>query len=150
MQKHQSETVHDNHKQILLTVIESYYNYYCNNQTKKESNDCDFLFDVIYKLADDYLKLPEGKLVHSKGKKKILKWMNILNSRQIISSQITSTDESITHQYTIIDINTKIKSITLSDLIDSDHLIEDVRVNKELFAKIKEKYCYSFVYITTL
>ena len=45
MQKHQSETVPDNHKQVLLTVIESYYNY---NNTHSNNNDNELLFDAVY------------------------------------------------------------------------------------------------------
>ena len=72
--------------------------------------------------------------------------MDILNSRNTISSQVTTSanttnaNESTTQQYVVIDINTKMKTITLSDLIDTDHLIEDIKINKDLFIKIKEKY----------
>ena len=56
MQKHQSQTVPDNHKQLLLTTLELYYNYLKNQNFEEKCYDA--VHDAVYKLADDYLKLP--------------------------------------------------------------------------------------------
>lgn len=143
MQKHQTQTVPDNHKQQLLTTLELYYNYLRNQHVNE--NCYEALYDAVYKLADDYLKLPEGKLVHSKGKKKILKWMDILNGQNDSNhtnnlNTTTNTDTSELECYTVIDVTAKTKTITLSECDNSDHIIEDVKLDKELFRKVHSAY----------
>lgn len=143
MQKHQTQIVPDNHKQKLLSTLELYYTYL--NSLKRNDISYDALHDVIYKLADDYLKLPEGKLVHSKGKKKILKWIDTLigktkgdTSGNNYSAANKDSLENVC--YTVVDVNLEAHTVTLSEFDSCENIIEGIDVELELFRKIHLSY----------
>lgn len=107
LQKHQNEIINDNMKIKLFTIIEMYYRYSLSiimsnnnkvnnnsssvtiNKTKNNIKDDDgsnndnnahLLSDIILSLLTTYLQLPEGKLLNSKDKKKILSWLQNYNN----------------------------------------------------------------------
>jgi hypothetical protein len=124
LQKHQNETINDNMKIKLFTIIEMYYRYSLSiimtknykvdnnsssvsiNKTKNNIKDqviltttitttttnnngddgsnndncAELLSDIILSLLTTYLQLPEGKLLNSKDKKKILLWLQSYNN----------------------------------------------------------------------
>lgn len=138
LQKHQSEVVPDNHKQILLTIIENYYNYYL--QKRKDST---VLLDVVTLLVDDCLKLPEGKLINSKGKKRALKWIEILHSPTTSDGRVGSssnTNRIDIHStfsattttnpiYIVISIQEHNKSISVMDESSGESVIDNISIS---------------------
>jgi len=147
LQKHQSEIIPDNHKQLLLTTIESYYNYYSQNRDS-------LLLDAVMLLVDDCLKLPEGKLINSKGKKRALKWIDVLHSYQ--SSSSTAGDciglvngstssgsiaSSTTSQsYIVISLQQHNKSISVMDEETGEKVIENIIVSSMTQWKALKKH----------
>lgn len=132
LQKHQSEIIPDNHKQILLGVIESYYTYYCSSIQNREAT----LLDAVSLLVDDCLKLPEGKLINSKGKKKALKWIDTLNSLQSTDGNASSTDRKLaadtssttSESFIVISLQQHNKSISVMDEETGERVIENIPV----------------------
>ncbi len=68
--KHQHESVADGSKGKLLSIIQSQY---------KLVDKFEDLRQPVHQLIDDFLKLPEGKLVTAKGKQMGLKWLQSLD-----------------------------------------------------------------------
>lgn len=72
LQKHQNEVVPDGSKTKLFGVIDLFYRFSC--VIDKNSS----LFEGISDLLSDYLQIPEGKLLSSKDKKKVLNWVETM------------------------------------------------------------------------
>jgi hypothetical protein len=69
--KHQQETVPDGDKAKLLATLQFYYKLV----TGPDFGD---VKEAVFQLLDDFLKLPEGKLVTAKGKQGVLRWQEVL------------------------------------------------------------------------
>lgn len=72
--KHQHEAVNDGSKGKLLWVMQFYYKL----ATERDRDGSGELNRLVCNLIDDFLKLPEGKLVTAKGKQGALRWLEQL------------------------------------------------------------------------
>ena len=153
IQKHQSETIPDNHKQIQFATIESYYNYYILTKDP-------VLLDPVTLLVDDCLKLPEGKLTNSKNKKKALKWLGTLNVGDSVtktasgSSSSSSASSSApygagvaegcddnTRRYVVIEVREHNRTISVVDEeTRGEHVIDEVHVTSATQWKALKKH----------
>jgi hypothetical protein len=132
IQKHQNGIVPDSHKQILLSIIESYVQLLL-----KEQNN--LLIDIIINLVDDYLKLPEGKLVNSKGKKKALKWLEILAGIQN-NSDTENLNVQSPIRYLVIDMDQESKKLTVVNEKDQDIILDNISLQIEVFNEIYQQF----------
>ncbi len=132
--KHQSDVLNDGYKDKLVQCVEMVYKF--------KPDDPEFI-DIQIALVDDILKLPEGKLVNSKGKKKVLKWMESLTSLQKDCSH-NSPNENRGRQQTwmVAEIDPATKTMTLiSPHQESDGLIENIpALNDPLFQMITDLF----------
>lgn len=140
LQKHQTEAVPDNHKQILFSVIESYYNFFM--QTKNVE-----VLDATTSLVDSSLKLPEGKLINAKSKKKALKWLdnlsfaqNTTTSKSTKSKSSNDTQLSADFRYVLLDISEADSTVCVMELEASQSIQENISISTELLSKVKENF----------
>ena len=114
--KHQDETIPDGSKAKIVMILEK-YNRLAAHATKLRSS--------VVNLFSDYLQLPEGKLVSSKDKARVLTWLNnIDSSSEIIQSQAS---ENLT-KWTVEVLNMKMQTISLLNENDVELWKEDFRL----------------------
>lgn len=120
LQKHQNESVPDNIKVKLMSIVDSYYRFgLSNNNSNLE------LKETILNLFSTYLQLPEGKLVSSKDKKKVLNWISEYN---------TTIDDN---SYNIKQNNKMISIWSIEEIIDNKLITILNKDNNEMW---KENY----------
>ena len=68
--KHQGTSLPDGQKQKIMTCVQTYHKF-----AKGPPKRAPKTVELVHKLVDDLLKLPEGKLVSAKAKKLALKWL---------------------------------------------------------------------------
>ena len=73
LQKHQGEAMPEASKARLFGVLQKYHKVATTTTSQP-------MKDAITATIEDYLKLPEGKLVSSKSKQQALKWLTALGS----------------------------------------------------------------------
>lgn len=126
LQKHQEETVTDGAKTKLVSVVQEYYKIGLREVSVR---------DAVYALVDDYLKLPEGKLVTSKAKQSCLRWLDALNGANNAGDGVSA---STTTKYMVADIDEHGKLLLMSPNPNSEEFIEDYEVrNSDTGRKIK-------------
>jgi len=88
-----NKTKNDMKDQVILTTTITTTTTTNNSGDDGSNNDnnAHLLSDIILSLLTTYLQLPEGKLLNSKDKKKILLWLQSYNNNGIIGS---SRDDS--------------------------------------------------------
>lgn len=126
MQKHQDESVPDSAKSKLLVVINKYKSMASNPE----------LTDVVYSLVEDYLKLPEGKLLSSKDKQGCLRW---LQSTAGGESDSTHDDSNVsatsTARYIVGDITDNNLLLLMSPDPNVGDVLEDVKVGDSVLER---------------
>lgn len=130
LQKHQNEIVSDGLKTKLFQTIDSYYRY-CTNEKNVAIHE-----DDISTLLGDYLQLPEGKLLSSKDKRKVLSWHQSLagckNTGKVAASGV--------RKWSVIDINSKNELTMMSDENGDDMMEGFVVEDSQKFARIAEMF----------
>lgn len=129
------EYVHDllcvySAKEQLLAVIEMIYRYVPRDESLME--------DAISAIVADYLKLPEGKLVSGKAKKKVMKWADQLTARANArdAGGAVETVSSAACHWMVADISGTSLSLMQTD-VESEDVLEDIEVrDAALLAKI--------------
>lgn len=77
MLKHQAEIIPDSSKTKLQSIMFLFFS------CPLSINATESILNEKINLLADYLKMPEGKLVTSKSKKKVMKWLDELNNTVI-------------------------------------------------------------------
>ncbi len=143
LQKHQNEVLQDSMKTKLLQCIEMYY--------RKVFHRREGLLDPVTELLGCYLQLPEGKLLSSKDKRKVLQWINSLSCLESgdslseglsINSPVVNTNGFISSTWIVQSVdynnNKNVSTLTLLN-VDNDELWkEDVVVEIDLLNRIAE------------
>lgn len=106
LQKHQSECVPDNSKQKLFTIFEICYRFQLQDSNLSES---------IHALFSDSLALPEGKLLTSKSKKKLLSWLH----EPTISRDAIENENNSQGKWILVDISENYMMSIVSEGDDS-------------------------------
>lgn len=122
LQKHQYEVVPDGAKSKLLQVLTVYYKY--NQQLITERKEV--VGEKLIELFSDYLQLPEGKLLSSKDKRKVLQWqtnfsLGIPPSEPIPESEI----------FVVQDVNEDERLVTVQSTLDQIKWLENIIVDSE-------------------
>ena len=126
LHKHQNEIIDSNTQTKLLMIVEKYVKY---------GSATSVLKDTIAELVGLLLSLPEGKLVTSKSKKKVLIWYDSLCTEDSQPQKVDGKPE----KFTVIDINADERTLVL--LSDSDHFVENVKTDSSsLFDEIVAKF----------
>lgn len=112
--KHQYEAVADGDKGKLLSILQHYYKI----ATERDTDD---LKEIVFKVLDDFLKLPEGKLVSAKGKQGALRWLQTLE--RILNPDAVSARPVSTVRYGVADIADD-GAVMLMDL-STNNVLED-------------------------
>ena len=118
MQKHQDESVPDSSKTKLMSAITKY---------RAATSVCIDLEENVYMLLDDFLKMPEGKLVSSRDKTVVLKWLQAMSGDQGGVEQKDSDDNS-TASYIVGDINDDNTLLLMSPDPNQGDILENVIV----------------------
>ncbi len=140
LQKHQNEVLQDSIKTKLLQCIEMYY--------RKVFHRHESLVDPVTDLLGCYLQLPEGKLLSSKDKRKVLQWINSLSSLGSGdslpkgSSSNSSPARVVSSTWIVQSVdynnNKNISTLTLLNAENDELWKEDVAVEVDLVDKIAE------------
>jgi hypothetical protein len=128
LHKHQNEIIDSNTQTKLLMIVEKYVKY---------GSATSVLKDAIAELVGLLLSLPEGKLVTSKSKKKVLIWYDSLCTEDSQPQELDGKPE----KFTVIDINADERTLVLLSEADSDHFVENVKTDSSsLFDEIAAKF----------
>jgi hypothetical protein len=129
IQKHQSEMITPNSQAKLLTLVERYYLF---SLTVQE----DALKEAIFGLVADLLTLPEGKLISSKSKKKVLGWYDSLTA----SSTKGGSKQPVLQEWQVVDVSDSGK-LTLMNPDCNEDILEDFELQPvDIATKIKDKF----------
>eukprot|EP01039_Chlorochromonas_danica_P006185 gene6185-6820_t len=119
LQKHQNESLPDAAKGKLLTILEK-YNRAQGYFAAIRSN--------VQNLFNDYLQMPEGKLVNAKNKSKVLIWSQNMtdddNDQEEGKEKEVIRQETLS-QWTVESIDKKKKTLTLLNVENPDLWKED-------------------------
>lgn len=127
--KHQDETIPDNGKAKLLSILDKY------NRAMTYFIE---ITDNVISLYEDYLQLPEGKLLSSKDKMKVMTWLNNANisnnnNNDEIKEQIMSNITS----WFVEEINESSHTITLLNCDNMELWKENFIVDESTMMQIK-------------
>lgn len=130
LQKHQYESVPDGSKSKLFQTLEIYYSVaICSDKSITEE-----LKNVVGALLNDYLQLPEGKLLGAKDKRKVLNWSMSLGSENLVNPPIAKNS---VREYFVLSYD---RGFTLLNPQDDEEWIENVgAINRDLETEIIEK-----------
>lgn len=139
MQKHQNEVISDNIKGKLFTVVEMYYRYslsvsVVNNDQHDNKIDVQKITDITSALLSTYLQLPEGKLLNSKDKRKVLTWLQSYNNNidhTDINGVVTGSSRSVRNVWSVEEIHDD-HTVTLlhkdnNELWKEDYVITNIQ-----------------------
>mmetsp|Transcript_3702 Transcript_3702/g.3839 ORF Transcript_3702/g.3839 Transcript_3702/m.3839 type:complete len:164 (+) Transcript_3702:104-595(+) len=112
-----------------MMIAEKYYIYLSSSSTLPES-----VIDLISNLLSDMMAIPEGKLISSKAKSRLLKWSQSLQSD--ITSTSSNNNNSNTNnnsrrtEWIVADIHEETgKQLTLMSAdVDSSDILEYINV----------------------
>lgn len=129
LQKHQNETLPENSKGKLMSVLQVYY------KLRERLMEVDYI-NILEGLIDDYLKLPEGKLTTSKSKHICLNWLDELKrietNEEMKESGIVIVDREQIKRYIVADINDDHTLVLMSPDPNSDEMMENARIKEEI------------------
>eukprot|EP00759_Apiculatamorpha_spiralis_P042118 PhF_6_TR40408/c2_g1_i5/m.60221 len=123
--KHQDESIPEGAKQKLFTIIQSLYKVASNTSPPPTP----LTLESIHKVLETYLQVPEGKLVSSKAKQSVLKWLEALRGMAASQPGGSAIPVVPTKRYLITDVsqNTKTKTTTVSVVdLETNEDIEDL------------------------
>lgn len=124
LMKHQNEVMTDAMKAKLLQTV-SLYHRLASASSHAESG----FTNAITALLSDYLMMPEGKLVSSKDKKKVMNWLESSGSNASTAFCDTEKEsEDAPSLWTIQDVNEEQRTVTLLNIDNEDKWLEDVLV----------------------
>jgi hypothetical protein len=123
--KHQEDSLPDGGKNKLLQTIQGYAKL---PFVDGSSTSCK---DAALALVDDLLKLPEGKLVNSKGKSAALKWFSALSCDTRNKQDL----KAVVEFWDVADVDHNKVCLVLGDIVR-----EDVEVSDALLSTIKTLY----------
>jgi hypothetical protein len=103
------------------------------------SNDSEFM-DAVSSLLDDYLKLPEGKLVSSKTKMSCLSWLRSLESKMYAIDDAIDIACSQSQRYVVADINDDDTLLLMSPDPNCTDFVEDMTVDPIILADIRNQF----------
>ena len=118
--KHQDDSVPDGSKVKIMIILEKY------NRLSAQMHG---LRDSIFSLFSDFLQLPEGKLVTSKDKSRVLVWLN--NFSDDNDKDVVPPVTSVLSYWTVEAIDSKNHSITLLNESDAELWKENFIFNDE-------------------
>ena len=101
MIKHQSESVGDGSKNRLLSVVELFFRYIPRDTSSEATVQ---LTEAKSALISDYLKLPEGKLVNSKLKRRALSWIEQLSTQSNEEPAVQDCEYELGQRWMVADI----------------------------------------------
>jgi hypothetical protein len=116
LQKHQYDTLADGGKTKLLQIL-IICQRYCQSLSGEERVNFE---EFVTSLFSDYLQLPEGKLVSSKDKKKVMLWLQNLGAHESESSKKIKGREIIC---IVIDINEESQEV-IGQSEENDEIFE--------------------------
>ena len=100
--KHQSESIPDGAKGTILTIMEKY------NRASGYWLD---IRPAVSELFSTFLQLPEGKLLSTKGKNKVLVWLNNMTNQDLIDDE-NEVNTEVLSKWTVESINTEKSAVT--------------------------------------
>lgn len=122
--KHQDEVLPDSAKTKLLSVMEKY------NRAQAYFTD---VRGAVQSLFEAYLQMPEGKLVSSSNKNKVLTWLqNMASSDDADSADNHSSSRSVTSSWTVESIDEAKGTASLVSTANPDEWREDFPVGKDI------------------
>lgn len=129
IQKHQSESVPDTAKQQLLSTVELFHNF-ANDRTQslQSEKSVTSVGNLVGDLVSDLLKIPEGKLITSKGKRRAMKWVS--SGEQNRKSGNMKDEESLVTKWSVVDLDEESGTTTLM-AIDGGNIKENFHVDDE-------------------
>jgi len=135
--KHQDAAVPDGAKGQIFTILEKYQR--CSSQVYPE------IEPALYVLFSDYLQLPEGKLLSSKHKQRVLKWVQQMDLDKASAGAAETVEEMVARQrktlttWTVESIDERKRQVTLLSTADAEEWKEDFEVtNKSHFQHLLE------------
>lgn len=135
--KHQDNVVPDAAKGQIFTILEKYQR--CSTQVYPE------ITPAVYTLYSDFLQLPEGKLVSSKSKQRVLKWLQQMDSDAADANTAESVEAMVARQentlstWSVEGINEKKRCVTLLSTDDAEVWKENFEVTTQVhFARLLE------------
>lgn len=131
LQKHQNEVVIDSIKEKLLLTLEAYYKYFHVNHNEE------FIKDSVEELLSDFLQFPEGKLLSSKSKKKVLGWINIIRKSNLDES---NKNVKKTKKYSVENVNCNSQVDLLSIDDPEDWLVDFLVEDRSIFEQIEGNF----------
>ena len=129
--KHQHEAVADGDKGKLLSILQHYYKI--ATERGPDSND---LKEMVFKVLDDFLKLPEGKLVSAKGKQGALRWLQTLE--RVLNPDAVTARPVSTMRYGVADIAGN-GAVSLMDLSTNNVLDDPLVISDNEFLPLLER-----------
>lgn len=132
MQKHQDESIPDSSKAKLLAVINKYKSMVSHPE----------LNESVFELVEDYLKLPEGKLLSSRDKQGCLRWLQSANSGDADKSHEEAKSAAVmTARYIVGDISDGNLLLLMSPDPNVGDVLEDIKVeDSELERRILDSF----------
>jgi hypothetical protein len=127
--KHQDEAVPESCKSKLLSTMQLYYKHAVRNPDATDAVTC---------TLDDFMKLPEGKLVNSKGKQSCLGWYGALTVDKNI---LVNECGVLVKKYMVADIVNGNNLTLMSVDPNSSEVIENlILTNSEILDEIKSGF----------
>lgn len=128
--KHQDEAVPDGSKGKIAAILEKY------------NRASGYLADIrpaVLGLFNDYLQLPEGKLVNSKEKNRILTWVRNMDigNEDVAEDPTRAAPAPITSVYLVDTLDKKKRTVSMFNTKDPDDWKEDTKLTMEDFAKVE-------------
>lgn len=135
--KHQYEALADGDKSKLIAVLQFYYKL-----SVDRSDEHNQLKNAVHSLLDDFLKLPEGKLVSAKGKQGVLRWLQSLDEVLDPTGLIASKSMVSARRFGVADIlgdgTIKLMDLTTNSLVEEQLKILDAELVVNLSVKFEE------------
>ena len=92
---------------------------------------------AVTSLFSDYLQMPEGKLVSSKDKNKVLSWLqNLDNDQSETVAEINTTSMMSISRWVVESVDITKHSVTLFSLIDAEVWKENLVIEETLFNEL--------------
>ena len=107
--KHQDDSLPDNSKAKIMTILEKYnraYGYFSDIRSS------------VISLFSDYLQLPEGKLVNSKNKQRVLNWLQHMEPEKDENGNELHKNRGSISRWSVESINVEEQTVSLLSIVD--------------------------------
>jgi len=141
------KTKNNKKDQVILTTTETTTttNNNYGDDGSNNDNNAHLLSDIILSLLTTYLQLPEGKLLNSKDKKKILSWLQNYNNNNDMTNEGISDEKSSNGRSS----SSSSRSSNISNIWSVEEIKDDNTVtllNKVNYELWKEDYSISNIH----